>query len=266
MILKYILKIILLLFVINCSGKSNNLTNNQEEISPETKFAEAMIMFDKENFDEASDMFKNIERLYPLSNEGIQSQIMSGFIDYIRLDYDTAISKFTKLIKKYPSLKNIDYVYYMRALCYYEQISHEGLDGKYNELALKNLEQVINRFPDSNYSKDSYQKIILVRSNIAAKHMVIGRFYQKDKKYSAALNRYKIVVNDFEETKFISEALYRISEIYYSLGMVEDAKKFTSILGYNYPNSKWYKFSYDELTKKKNKSLFPNPFGKIFKK
>ena len=264
MILKYILKIILLLFVINCSGKSNNLTNNQEEISPETKFAEAMIMFDKENFDEASDMFKNIERLYPLSNEGIQSQIMSGFIDYIRLDYDTAISKFTKLIKKYPSLKNIDYVYYMRALCYYEQISHEGLDGKYNELALENLTQVINRFPKSKYSKDSYQKIILVKSNIAAKHMVIGRFYQKNKKYSAALNRYKIVVNNFEETKFISEALYRISEIYYSLGMLEDAKKFTSILGYNYPESEWYKYSYNELIKKNKKSIFPNSLRKIF--
>ena len=95
----------------------------------------------------------------------------------------------------------------MKAICYYEQLSHEGLDGKFNTLALENLNQVINRFPNSEYAKDSHQKIILVKSNIAAKHMTIARFYQKDKKYTAALNRYKIVVDEFSETKFTPEAL-----------------------------------------------------------
>jgi outer membrane protein assembly factor BamD len=266
MILKYIFKILVLFLLMSCSSKSTKITNEDEQanfISPESKFTEAMLMFDEGSYDEANAIFKNIERIYPLSNEGIQSQIMSGFIDYIKIDYDSAIFKFNKIIKKYPSLKNIDYVYYMKALCYYEQISHEGLDGKYNKLALENLQQVINRFPDSSYSKDSYQKIILVKSNIAAKHMVIGRFYQKNKKYSAALNRYKIVINDYEETKFISEALYRVSEIYYSLGMLDDAKKFTSILGYNYPNSEWFKLSYNNLTNK-NEGNISQFFYKYF--
>jgi outer membrane protein assembly factor BamD len=149
-------------------------------------------------------------------------------------------------------------------MCYYEQISHEGLDAENSNLALENLNQVINRFPDSKYAKDSYQKIILVKSNLAAKNMTIGRFYQKDKKYTAALNRYKIVVNNFDETKFIPEALYRISEIYYSIGMIEDAKKTAAILGYNYPKSEWYQYSYKNLVKQNKKSIFSNPIDKIF--
>ena len=189
---------------------------------------------------------------------------MKGFINYILLDYDTAIFQFSRIINKYPSLINIDYVYYMKALCYYEQISHEGLDGKFNDLALKNLDQVIQRFPNSKYAKDSFQKIILVNSNIAAKHMSIGRFYQKEKKYSAALNRYKIVINSFQETKFVPEALYRISEIYLSIGMKEESENNAAILGYNYPDSTWYRLIYDDLTNQNNKTIFFKSIDKIF--
>ena len=237
---------------------------NKEFLTPESQYTKAKIFFDEGQYEEAITIFKDIERIYPLSNEAIQSQIMSGFADYVMLDYESATFKFNKIIKKYPSLKNIDYVYYIRALCYYEQISHEGLDGEYNKLALKNLKQVIIRFPDSKYAKDSYQKVILVKSNIAAKNMTIGRFYQKNYKYTAALNRYKIVINNFEETKFVPEALYRVSEIYYSIGMNDDAKKTAAILGYNYPKSEWYKSSYQNLIKPKKKSLFSNPIDKIF--
>jgi len=268
MILRIILNTALLFIFINCSGKSNNNKTdiiNKELPNPESQYIEAMSKFDNEKYEEALLIFRNIEKIYPLSNEAIQSQIMGGFIDYLKLDYDSAIIKFNKLIKKYPSLINIDYVYYMKALCYYEQISHEGLDGEYNTLALENLNQVINRFPNSKYAKDSYQKIILVKSNIAAKHMTIARFYQKNKKYTASLNRYNIVVNNFSETKFTPEALYRISEIYYSIGMIDESKKTAAILGHNYPKSEWYKFSYDNLSKQqKNKSIFANSIGKIF--
>ncbi|MDC0217151.1 outer membrane protein assembly factor BamD, partial [Pelagibacteraceae bacterium] len=224
----------------------------------------AMLMFDNQQYDQANEQFKIIERIYPLSNEAIQSQIMLGFINYILLDYDTAILQFSRIINKYPSLKNIDYVYYMKALCYYEQISHEGLDGKFNDLALENLDQVIQRFPNSKYAKDSFQKKILVKSNIAAKHISIGRYYQKEKKYIAALNRYKVVIDSFQETKFAPEALYRVSEIYLSIGMKEEAEKNAAILGYNYPDSTWYKFIYDDLTKQNNQTTFFKSVGKIF--
>ena len=185
-------------------------------------------------------------------------------MNYILLDYETAIFQFSRIINKYPSLKNIDYVYYMKALCYFEQISHEDLDGKFNNFALENLDQVIQRFPDSKYAKDSFQKKILVKSNIAAKHMSIARFYQKEQKYTAALNRYKLVIDSFQETKFAPEALYRVSEIYLSIGMIKESEKNAVVLGYNYPESTWYKLIYDDLTNQNDETIFSKSIGKIF--
>ena len=183
------LRFLVILFVsfslINCTGNnsvSNNLSTEFQYKSPDQQYKNAMLIFQNQQYDESKEIFKK-KKIYPLSNEAIQSQIMLGFTDYILLDYDAAIIKFTKIIKKYPSLKNLDYVYYMKALCYYEQIADEGLDGRYNNLALENLNQVITRFPNSKYAKDSYQKIILVKSNIAAKHMSIGRFTKRRKIY-----------------------------------------------------------------------------------
>jgi outer membrane protein assembly factor BamD len=266
MILRYVFTFLTFVFLANCSGNSNKneLSSKGEFSPPEIQFTQAMLMFENEQYKMATDKFKNIERIYPLSNEAIQSQIMQGFINYILLDYDTAIFQFSRIINKYPSLKNIDYVYYMKALCFYEQISHEGLDGKFNDLALENLDQVIQRFPDSKYAKDSIQKKILVRSNIAAKHMSIARFYQKERKYTAALNRYKVVINSFQETKFTPEALYRVSEIYLSIGMKEEAERNAAILGYNYPQSTWYKFIYDDLRNQNNETIFNKSINKIF--
>ena len=139
--LRYVFIFLAFAYLINCSGNSNkNELSNQNEFSPpEMQFTQAMLMFDNQQYELATDKFKNIERIYPLSNEAIQSQIMQGFINYVLLDYDTAIFQFSRIINKYPSLKNIDYVYYMKALCFYEQISHEDLDGKFNDLALENL-------------------------------------------------------------------------------------------------------------------------------
>ena len=266
MILRYVFTFLTFVYLTNCSGnlKNDELSEQNEFSSPEIQFTQAMLMFDNQQYEIATDKFKNIERIYPLSNEAIQSQIMQGFINYILLDYDTAIFQFSRIINKYPSLKNIDYVYYMRALCFYEQISHEGLDGKFNNLALENLDQVIQRFPDSKYAKDSFQKKILVKSNIAAKHMSIARFYQKEKKYTAALNRYKLVIDSFQETKFAPEALYRVSEIYLSIGMIKESEKNAAVLGYNYPESTWYKLIYDDLTNQNNKTIFSKSIDKIF--
>lgn len=255
MILKRFSLLFCFLAIFSCSSKDNkvdgSLADKQE--TSDLMYVEAMNKFNSDQLDEAIIIFDEIERLYPLSNEAIQSQIMSAFIDYSYLSYDDAIYKFSRIINKYPSLKNIDYVYYMKALCYYEQISHEELDGKNNDLALENLDQLIKRFPNSKYAKDARQKIILVNSNIAAKHMSIAYFYQKNAKYTAALNRYKLVINNFSNTKFTPEALYRTTEIYMSLGLKEEASNAAAVLGYNYPKSKWYEFSYN-LINTKNKS------------
>ena len=245
--IKKIICLILLYVCISCSNNTNSFIDENKNLSidPEILYKIAKVNFDMQNFKLAREQFKEINKLFPLSNEAIQSEIMIAFIDYIKMDYENAIINYTKIINKYPSHKDLDYIYYMIAMCNYEQLQDEALDGYYNDLALNSFYQVIKRFPDSKYSKDSRQKIILVKSNIAAKHMDIGRFYLENKKYIAALNRFKIVVDEFSMTKFTPEALHRMVEAYYEMGMYEDSYDTAALLGYNYPESKWYKYSYN---------------------
>ena len=232
---------------------------NPEMASPEAIYIDGMKYFNNNNYDLANEEFLRLIQLYPLSNEAIQSEIMSGFIAYIKMDYEASILKFKRIAQKYPSHKDLDYVYYMIAMCNYEQISNYELDGRYNEIALASFNQVIARFPNSEYTKDSRQKIILVKSNQAAKHMNIGRFYLNQKKYIAALNRFKIVVEDYSMTKFTPEALHRMVEVYYEIGMTEDSIKTASLLGFNYPDSKWYNYSYNLIKNiDENESFFKN--------
>ena len=245
--IKKIICLILLYICISCSNNNNsNIDKNKNLLSqPETLYKLAKINFDDQNFELAREQFKEINKLFPLSNEAVQSEIMIAFIDYVQMDYSNAILNYKKIINKYPSHKDLDYIYYMIAMCNYEQLQHEALDGYYNNLALNSFNQVIKRFPDSKYAKDSRQKIILVKSNIAAKHMEIGKFYLKNNKYIASLNRFKLVVEDYSMTKFTPEALHRMVEAYFEMGMFEESYNTAALLGYNYPDSKWYKYSYN---------------------
>ena len=247
MIKKFICLILLCLFI-SCSNPNIDSNINKDKNllgEPERLYILAKLQFDQENFELARGQFMEIEKIFPLSNEAIQAQIMIAFIDYVLMDYDKAIINYNKIVNKYPSHKDLDYVYYMIAMCNYEQIKNEALDGYFNDLALTSFNQVIKRFPMSKYAKDSQQKIILVKSNQAAKHMEIGRFYLNNKKYVAALNRFKIVVEEFSITKFTPEALHRMVEAYYEMGMFEESYNTAALLGYNYPDSKWYEYSYN---------------------
>ncbi len=252
--------------LLGCSNNNDQLKANKlEQIkTPEEIYIVAKQFFESENYELSNEEFLELKKLYPLSNEAIQAEIMIGFISYLKMDYETSILQFEKIKNKYPSHKNLDYIYYMIAVCNYEQITHHGLDGKFNELALYNFKQVVNRFPNSDYAKDSRQKIILVKSNKAAKHMDIGRFYLKEKKYTAALNRFKIVIDDYSMTKFTPEALHRMVEAYYYMGMYEESNNMAAILGYNYPKSKWYNHSYKLIKKIENKESFFKKIKNVF--
>ncbi len=259
MLKNYIISFFIILNLLACNSSVNKTTfkKNENIDSPEEIYAQATNLFDKNNLEVSMEKFKLLKKLYPLSNEAIQAEVMIGFIYYLEMDYESSIFHFNKLITKYPSHKDLDYFYYMRAVCNYEQITNPSLDGKFNELALDGFNQVIKRFPDSKYASDSRQKIILVKSNKAAKFMEIGKFYLSEKKYTAALNRFKVVIEEYSTTKFTPEALHRMVEAYYYMGMEEDSIKTASILGHNYPNSKWYKYSYNLIKKIENKdSLF----------
>jgi outer membrane protein assembly factor BamD len=242
-------------FIISCSKNKISSEKKSDEItSPKELYEIAIKELKEDKLGDARIKFENIEKKFPLSNRAIQSKINLAFIDYLNLNYNESIYGFNAIIELYPSYKDLDYVYYMRALCYYEQINEEVLEGKNNLNALNYFNQLLNRFPESEYSKDSRQKLILIKENIAAKHMNIAIFYLKDKKPLAAINRYLIVINNYDKTKFTPEALYRLIEIYYSLGMIEEAKRTSSVLMYNYPNSEWSISGNNVLIPKKDKT------------
>ena len=263
-----ILLFLLIGYLISCSNTTKLNTESVSIKKPETMYSDALNAFASKDYYLANKKFHEIELKFPLSKESVQSQIMIAFIEYIKLEYDMAILKLDKIIKRYPSYKDIDYVYYMKAICYYERIENPELDGKYNVLALQSFEKLINYFPDSEYAKDSKQKIILLKENTAAKHMHVGIFYLNQKKYLAALKRYQKVIDEHSQSKYVPEALHRLIEIYYSIGMVEEAKKTAAVLGYNYPKSKWYEYSYNlvgdkNFSKPKKTNLFKRILNKI---
>ena len=255
--------------ILSCSNNNKELSDNAIEQSPTELYQIAMINLDQKNYEEASLIFRKIIYKYPLSNEGVQSEIMLGFVDYLNMNYDDAIYKFNRIIKIYPSHKNIDYAYYMRAVSYFEQIAGENFDGKSNQEAKKNFQELLNRFPESEYAKEGRQKLIFVNENIAAKDMEVAIFYLKQNQYLAALGRYNKVIEEYPKSKFIAEALYRLVEIYTILGMEEEAEKAASVIVYNYPQSKWYEDSYSLINEeyyKKNKTNLGKKILNLFKK
>ena len=266
MIKKIFLIISLSLIIISCNSKKIKNTEKVESLPPEVLYIQAMDNVKNNKYTEAIVIFEAIEKKYPLSNEAVQAQIMSGFIDYLTMEYESAIFKFNRIIQKYPSHKNIDYVYYIKAICYFEQINHEELDNNSNIQSLKSFNQILTRFPNSEYAKDSKMKIVLVKENMAAKHMDVGRFYMENNKFMAAMNRFKKVIDEYSTSKFTPEALYRLVEIYYKLGMIEDSKKTASVIAYNYPDSKWYNLSYNLITEEKNNKSFIGKIKKIINK
>ena len=255
--------------ILSCSSNDEELKNKAIELSSRELYQIAMIDLDQENYEKAILKFKEIIYKYPLSNEGVQSEIMLGFIDYLGLNYSESIYKFNRIIKIYPSHKNIDYVYYMRAVSYFEQISGENFDGKNNIEAKKNFQELLNRFPESEYAKDSRQKLIFINENIAAKDMEIAIFYLNQKQYLAALGRYNKVIEKYPKSKFIPEALYRLVEIYIILGMEEEAEKAAAVIVYNYPKSVWYEQSYNLINEEyynNNKVTLRKKLLNLFKK
>ena len=255
-IIQILINFLIIIIITSCADNKENISNFTKNDDPRLIYELALKDLNEQKYEEATLKFNNLTQFYPLSNEGIQSQIMLGYIDYLSMKYSESIFKFERIIKFYPSHKNIDYAYYIKAMSYYEQIENEALDGQYNMLAIESFNELVNRFPNSKYAKDSYQKIIAVNENIAAKHMNVGLFYLKNKKYLAAMKRYNIVLKKHSKSKYIPEALFRLVEIYYTLGLEDDAYKTAAVIGYNYPDSKWYKYSYNILYETENSTGF----------
>jgi len=200
------------------------------------------------NYEESARLFDEVERQHPYSAWASKAQLMAAFAQYQDSKYDDAINTLDRFIQLHPGHKDIAYAYYLRGISYYEQISDVERDQKMTRLALANLDEVSRRFPDSKYARDSRFKMDLTRDHLAGKHMSIGRFYLSGGEYLAAINRFRIVIKNFQTTTHVPEALHRLVEAYLAIGVVDEAQANAAVLGYNYPGSEWYADSYALLT------------------
>jgi outer membrane protein assembly factor BamD len=198
-------------------------------------------------YNSAADQFNAVEQNYPYSSWAVNAQLMSGYSLYLQGKYTEATGTLDRFIQLHPAHRDIGYAYYLRALCYYEQIADIERDQKGTEQAMNALREVVTRFPDTAYARDAQLKIDLCFDHLAGKEMEIGRFYQKQNLYEAAIGRFQRVVDDFQTTNHVPEALARLTEIYLALGLKDQARKTAAVLGYNYPGSEWYDASYAQL-------------------
>ena len=219
----------------------------------------------------AAKKFNEAEILFPQSPWAPKSALMAAYSYYIQDYYSDAISELIRFKKVYPQHSNLDYANYLLALCFYEQIVDEKKDLESILKAKKHFTFLINTYPDTEYSLDAEFKVDLINDILAAKEMYVGRYYLKKKKWIPAINRFRTVVDKYDRTIYVQEALHRLVEVYFTIGLKEESKKYAKLLGYNYKSSKWYEMSYTVLNQtykkekvKKNKKSFLNKAKSIF--
>ena len=201
----------------------------------------------------AAKKFNEAEILFPQSIWAPKSSLMAAYAYYTQDYYGDAVAELERFIRIYSKNKNIDYAYYLLAVSHYEQIVNEKKDLQSIINAKKYFKIVIRNYPDTNYALDSEFKINLINDTLAAKEMYIGRYYVDKKKWIPAINRFKTIVNDYETTIYTEEALHRLVEVHYIIGLKDEAKKYAKLLGYNYQSSQWYEQSYSLFDKKYKK-------------
>lgn len=198
-------------------------------------------------FDKAVTDFNSVEENYPYSTWSAHAELLTGYAQYKQLDYQDAISSIDRFIQLHPQNDETAYAYYLKSLCYYEQIEDVQRDQTATYDAIAALQEVITRYPDSAYAHDARIKLRLAYNRLAGHDMVIGRFYEKQHLYIGAADRFQDVVTNYQTTTFAPEALERLVEVYLDLGLTDSAIRTASVLGYNYPGSEWYGDAYGDL-------------------
>ncbi len=262
--------------VLPWTGKSEDL---RVKVDPGTKTVEELYnngvdALNQKRYATAVSQFDAVEQNYPYSSWAVNAQLMHGYAEYLQNHYTEAIGALDRFIQLHPTSSNASYAYYLRGLSFYEQIADIQRDQKGTQQAMVALQDVVNRFPESAYARDARLKIDLCRDHMAGKEMEIGRFYEQQKLYGSAIGRFQRVVDDYQTTNHAPEALHRLTEIYLLLGMTDQAKKTAAVLGHNYPGSRWYEDSYDQLaesgmappvpTAAQNGGFFARTLGSVF--
>ena len=247
---------ILLLFN-SCSKdlkKETTIKQKSLDLQVREAYLEGMRALEEQDVLYAARKFNEVEILFPQSDLAPKSLLMAAYSYYVQDYYDDCIAELERYLKVYPKHKNKDYAYYLLAISHYEQIVDEKKDLLSILKAKKHFEYILKNYPNTEYSIDASFKIELINDILAAKEMYLGRYYVDKKKWIPAINRFKNVVNDYETTIYIEEALYRLVEVYYLLGLKEESKKYANLLGYNYQSSEWYENSYILFDKKYKKN------------
>lgn len=222
----------------------------EADSTPEDLYLNARAEFAEGNYKTAAKSFDDVERLHPYSEWSARAQIMSGYASYKAAQFDDAILTFERFTKMHPGHESTPYAFYMIALCNYEQISDVGRDQGLTQKAQEALMTVVQRYPDTEFARDAKLKLDLTEDHLAGKEMMVGRYYLERDEYLAAVNRFRLVVIDFQTTSHVPEALHRLVETYLKLGVEDEARRYAAVLGHNFPSSKWYKRSYALLAEK----------------
>jgi outer membrane protein assembly factor BamD len=210
----------------------------------ETLYLAAKDALDRKQYRQAAAMFDEVERQHPYSVWARRAQLMSAFAYFVAKEYTESISSSQRFLSLHPGSREAPYAYYMIAVSYYEQISGVQRDQRITQQALDALGELIRRYPNSDYAVDARLKVDLARDHLAGKEMEVGRYYQQQGLYLAAIIRFRTVVDQYDTTSHTPEALHRLVEAYLALGLPEEAQKAAAVLGANYPSSKWYQRSY----------------------
>ena len=235
--------------------------------APEDLYANGMAMLRARRYQPALDNFEAIEREHPQSTWATNARLMSAYTDYQRNRYTEALGALDRFIQLHPAHRDIAYAYYLRALCQYEQINDAQRDQRQTEVAMQALQDVINRFPETPYARDARLKMDLARDHLAGREMVIGRYYQRQRLYAAGIGRYRRVIDEFQTTNHVPEAMMRLVESYTALGLPDEARRVAAVLGYNYPGSIWYRDAFrlvgdtSELPPDERPSWWARTFG-----
>ena len=248
--------IILLIFIIffnSCAKKDlkeNLITEKSLDLQVFEVYSEGMKSLQEGDVIFAAKKFNEAEILFPQSEWAPKSALMAAYSYYTQDYYFETILELERFLRIYPNYKNIDYAYYLLGISHYEQIIDEKKDLQSIMNAKYYFNYIITNFPDTEYSIDSEFKIGLIEDILASKELYIGRYYLEKKKWIPAINRFRNIVDNYETTIYTEEALHRLVEVYYILGLKDEAKKYAKLLGYNYESSKWYQQSYKIFNKK----------------
>ncbi|MDE1905739.1 MAG: outer membrane protein assembly factor BamD [Rhodospirillales bacterium] len=214
---------------------------------PDQAYAISVASMQKGDYATAVKDFDALQETYPYSTWSTHAELLAAYSQYKQMDYDDAISSLNRFIQLHPENDEAAYAYYLKSLCYYEQIDDVQRDQTSTFETIQALQDVITRFPDSAYARDAAIKMRLAYNRLAGHEMVIGRYYEKQHLYAAAIGRYQDVANTYQTTTFAPEALERMVEVYLDLGLTDPAIRTASVLGYNYPGSDWYEAAYGKL-------------------